>query len=136
MKSTNTHAGVRACLCLFLCVCVRICIICEVCSVPFCATVCTLSMGVLSDVVSNVKACRRWSVERACSIIAATVTGRAVSVRVSYVGNMKEECLIVCVCCSVSASLSLPPISFSPVGSFQMVANFQMFSSSITHIQG
>lgn len=68
-----------------------------VCSVPPpCASVCILGMCVLSDVVSNVETCRRRSVERACRIIAATVTGRAASVRVPSVGKQCE-----CVCSSV-----------------------------------
>lgn len=86
----------------------------------------------LSDVVSNVETCRRQSVERACRIIAATVTGRAASVRVPSVGKLGKERVRQSVRACVSASPFFPPISISPVGSLQTVAAFQMFSSCIT----
>ena len=50
---------------------------------------CTLAMRVLADVVTNVET----GLERACRIIAATVTGRAES-------SLGGEAVCVCVCVS------------------------------------
>ena len=61
--------------------------------VSVCVCVCVCASQ-LSDVVSNRGPCWRRSTERACRIIAATVTGRAVSVSVLSVGS-------VCTCTSV-----------------------------------
>lgn len=92
-----------------------------------------MCVRVLSDVVSNVETCRRWSAERACRIIAATVTGRAASVRVPSAGKQRKSmCVNVCVQLLVPALPSFPPISISLVGALQTVADFQMFSSCVT----
>lgn len=85
-----------------------------------------------TDVASNAQTCRRWSAERTCRIIAASVTGGAGSVKTSLSGEAAAAAAAARVRSSVSESLSAPPISFSPVGSLQMVADFQMFSSRIT----
>jgi len=89
----------------------------RVCSVPSCAPVCIHSMCVLSDVVSNVETCRRRSVERACRIIAATVTGRAASVRVPSVGKQCVcMCVCVCVCYAILSSNKYFPSRLSSDG--------------------
>lgn len=116
------------------CAAICVCAVCVLVVAPPRVSVCILTMCVLTDVVSNVETCRRWSGERACRIIAATVTGRAASVKSSLSGEAVCVCVCGCVCVRLcaSASLSIPPISVSPVGSLQTVADFQMFSSCIT----